>query len=41
VLGEPTGGKVLRLVGAGVLALLAFIALCILLPRWWGSVRRS
>jgi hypothetical protein len=40
VLGEPTGGKVLRLVGAGVLALLAFIALCILLPRWWGRVRR-
>jgi hypothetical protein len=40
VLGEPTGGKVLRLVGAGVLALLAFIALCILLPTWWGRVRR-
>jgi hypothetical protein len=40
VLGEPTGGKVLRLVGAGVLALLAFIALCILLPKWWGRVRR-
>jgi hypothetical protein len=40
VLGEPTGGKILRLVGAGVLALLAFIALCILLPKWWGRVRR-
>jgi hypothetical protein len=40
VLGEPTGGKVLQLVGAGVLALLAFIALCILLPTWWGRVRR-
>jgi hypothetical protein len=40
VLGEPTGGKVLRLVGAGVLALLAFIALCILLPQRWGRVRR-
>jgi hypothetical protein len=39
VLGEPTGGKVLRLVGAGVLALLAFIALCNLLPKWWGRVR--
>jgi hypothetical protein len=40
VLGEPTGGKILQLVGAGVLALLAFIALCILLPTWWGRVRR-
>jgi hypothetical protein len=40
VLGEPTGGKILRLVGASVLALLAFIALCILLPTWWGRVRR-
>jgi hypothetical protein len=40
VLGEPTGGNVLRLTGAGVLALLAFIALCILLPRWWGRMRR-
>jgi hypothetical protein len=40
VLGEPTGGKILWLTGAGVLALLAFIALCILLPKWWGRVRR-
>jgi hypothetical protein len=40
VLGEPTGGEILRLVGAGVLALLAFIALCILLPKWWGRVGR-
>jgi hypothetical protein len=40
VLGEPTGGKILRLVGAGVLALLAFIALCFLLPTWWGRTRR-
>jgi hypothetical protein len=40
VLGEPTGGKILRLIGAGVLALLAFIALCILLPKWWSSLRR-
>ncbi|MEA2451129.1 MAG: hypothetical protein QOG63_3061 [Thermoleophilaceae bacterium] len=40
VLGVPTGGNVLRLVGAGLLALLAFIALCILVPTWWGRVRR-
>jgi hypothetical protein len=40
VLGEPTGGKILQLVGAGVLALLAFIALCNLVPKWWGRVRR-
>jgi hypothetical protein len=40
VLGEPTGGKILWLAGAGVLALLAFIALCDLLSTWWGRVRR-
>ncbi|MEA2471583.1 MAG: hypothetical protein QOE38_2582 [Thermoleophilaceae bacterium] len=39
VLGEPTGGKILQLVGAGVLALLAFIALCNLVPKWWGRGR--
>jgi hypothetical protein len=39
VLGEPTGAKILRLVGAGVVALLAFIGLCILLPGLGGRLR--
>lgn len=32
VLGVPTGGRILRLVGGGVLALLAFIGLCFAVP---------
>lgn len=35
VLGEPDGGKTLRLVGASVLALLAFIGLCFVVPGLW------
>jgi hypothetical protein len=38
VLGTPTGGNVLRLVGASVMALLAFIALCFALPALWGRL---
>jgi hypothetical protein len=32
VLGEPSGGRIPLLVGAGVLALLAFIGLCFIVP---------
>lgn len=35
VLGVPTGHNVLELVAAGILATLAFIGLCMLLPAWW------